>query len=77
MILFADPNAKVMICAPSNASLDEIMDRIDSQGLLAGVLGEQLQTRKVMIRLGRVKQKSREHLNKYTLDSSIEAQTGE
>jgi len=52
MVLFADPNAKVMICAPSNAALDEIMDRIDSQGLVANVLKEEMANQMIMIRLG-------------------------
>jgi len=69
MILSANSSAKVMICAPSNAALDEIMDRLDKRGLIGGA---NIDIEDAMIRLGKIKQMSRKHLFKYTLDYQID-----
>jgi len=50
MLLHADPTAKINVCAPSNAAVDEILSRVAKKGISEDETEEELARK--LLRIG-------------------------
>lgn len=68
MILYTDPKAKIHVCAPSNAAVDEILSRIGNKGLI-GFENEDLTS--MLLRVGALKHNPDPAMKRFSLDEKI------
>ena len=68
MILYTNPKAKIHVCAPSNAAVDEILARIGEKGLIGF---ENKDLTQMLLRIGALEHNFDPAIKKFSLDEKI------
>ncbi len=66
-MLLSSGVSKILVCAPSNAAVDEILQRVSSKGLF-GVTSHQDDLKKLLLRIGAIEYEVPLSVKQHTLD---------